>query len=245
MLIKLARRLTFILFFLLSWNLFSNTTSLPYFKAPNPVVPKEEPLSYYGNPLSYKMDDKVYQILRTSKGFHQEGLASWYGADFHRKRTSNGESYDMYAITAAHKTLPLPSYVRVTNLNNGRSIVVRVNDRGPFHCDRVIDLSYAAANALGFIIEGTTKVSIDAMSMPNYEDPVGQYFLQVASLSKPSNAKKLKERLEREYRLPVVMGRITDLYTIAVGPFVNTRKLEQVRYRLAQIGFDKTSPVIR
>ena len=245
MLLFLASRLVFISFFLIPWSAFSLTPNSSYFKNIKPVVPIDEPLSYYGNPLSYKMDGKVYQVLRSSKGFHQEGLASWYGSDFHQKRTSSGEPYYMYAITAAHKTLPLPSYVRVTNLNNGRSIVVRVNDRGPFHCDRILDLSYAAARVLGFMQDGTAKVSIDAISMSNYEDPVGQYFLQVASLSKPSNAKKLKSRLEREFRWPVVMGRVMDLYTISVGPFENKNKLEQVRYQLAQIGFDEAFPVIR
>lgn len=210
-----------------------------------PVVPIDEPLSYYGNPVTYKMDGKVYRVLRSSRGFHQQGLASWYGTDFHHKRTSSGEIYDMYAISAAHKTLPLPSYVRVTNMSNGRSIIVRINDRGPFHSDRVIDLSYAAAHMLGFHKAGTAKVSIDAVSMSSYLDPIGQYFLQVASLSKPSNAKRLKKRLEKEFRWHVVMGRIADLYTIAVGPFDKVEKLEQVRYQLAQIGFDGAFPVIR
>lgn len=216
-----------------------------HLKGIKPVVPIDEPLSYYGNPIHYQMDGKTYRVLRSSKDFHQQGLASWYGSDFHRKRTSSGEIFDMYAISAAHKTLPLPSYVKVTNLSNGRSIIVRVNDRGPFHTNRVIDLSYAAAHVLGFLKAGTAKVSIDAVSMSNYNNPVGQYFLQVASLSKPKNARKLKKRLQTEFRWPVVIRQITNLYTISVGPFDKLQKVEQVKYQLAQIGFDGAFPVIR
>lgn len=209
------------------------------------ILPVDEPISYYGNPISYRNDGKTYHVLKSSRGFRQKGLASWYGADFHRKRTSNGEIYDMYGISAAHKTLPLPSYVKVTNLSNGRSIIVRVNDRGPFHSDRVIDLSYAAASQLGFVHLGTAKVSIEAVSLADYQAPQGEYFVQVASLSMVGNAKRLKRRLEKEFNWPVVLGRISDLYTIAVGPFDQLDKINQVRYQLAQIGFDGAFPVIR
>ncbi|WP_367607155.1 septal ring lytic transglycosylase RlpA family protein [Legionella sp. W05-934-2] len=210
-----------------------------------PVIPIDEPLSFYGNPITYKMDGNVYQVLKSSKGFHQLGIASWYGPDFHKKRTSSGEVYDMYAITAAHKTLPLPCYVKVTNLTNGRSIIVRVNDRGPFHTDRIIDLSYSAAYLLGIIQAGTAKVSVDAVSMANYADPVGEYFIHVASMSIYNNAKKLKKRLEKEFRWPVMMDQISDLYVITIGPFDKLAKLEQVRYQLSQIGFEEALAVIR
>ncbi len=124
------------------------------------AVPKDEPRSKYGNPQSYVVFGKRYQVRETSKGFVQTGIASWYGSKFHGERTSSGETYDMHAMTAAHKTLPLPCYVEVTNADNGRKAIVKVNDRGPFHEGRIIDLSYAAATRLGVAQTGTANVSI-------------------------------------------------------------------------------------
>ena len=125
--------------------------------------PKPEPLSKHGNPESYVVNGTRYFVRLSSHNYHARGIASWYGTKFHGHRTSNGEIYDMYKMTAAHKTLPLPSYVRVTNLENGRHIVVRVNDRGPFYDKRLIDLSYVAARKLGVTGNGTAQVEIDAI----------------------------------------------------------------------------------
>lgn len=127
------------------------------------VVPKVEPKSKYGNPKSYVVFGKRYYTLPFSKGYVEQGIASWYGTKFHGRRTSSGETYDMYAMTAAHKTLPLPTYARVTNKKNGRSIIVRINDRGPFHDNRIIDLSYAAATRLGIVTMGTGLVEVRAI----------------------------------------------------------------------------------
>lgn len=124
------------------------------------AVPREEPISRYGNPESYVVFGKRYRVQKSAKGHVERGLASWYGPGFHNERTSSGEPYDMYAMTAAHKTLPIPTYLRVTNLENGRSIVVRVNDRGPFVRGRIIDLSYTAAWKLDMIKTGTARVEI-------------------------------------------------------------------------------------
>jgi rare lipoprotein A len=129
---------------------------------PEPEV-RAEPRSRAGN-KSYSVLGKRYQVLDSSHGYAEEGLASYYGKKFHGRRTSSQEVYDMYAFTAAHKTLPLPSFARVTNLDNGRSIVVRVNDRGPFHAGRVIDLSYAAAVKLGYRDRGTARVRVEALT---------------------------------------------------------------------------------
>ncbi|MFZ5635871.1 MAG: septal ring lytic transglycosylase RlpA family protein [Pseudomonadota bacterium] len=129
---------------------------------PEPEV-KAEPRSRVGN-RSYAVQGKRYQVRDSAHGYVEEGMASFYGRKFHGRLTSNQEVYDMYAFTAAHKTLPLPSYVRVTNLANGRSVVVRVNDRGPFHAGRIIDLSYAAATKLGFIKQGTARVEVRALT---------------------------------------------------------------------------------
>lgn len=122
--------------------------------------PRDEPRSRYGNPETYEVFGRRYKVMKSAKGHVERGRASWYGPGFHAERTSSGEPYDMYAMTAAHKTLPIPAYVRVTNLENGRSVVVRVNDRGPFVDDRIIDLSYTAAWKLDMLRAGTAKVEI-------------------------------------------------------------------------------------
>jgi rare lipoprotein A len=124
------------------------------------AVPRVEPRSRYGNPPFYDVFGKRYYVLASSSGYVERGVASWYGPGFHKVRTSIGEPYDMYGMTAAHKTLPLPCYVRVTNLQNGRSIVVRVNDRGPFVGNRIIDLSYTAAAKLDMLRDGTAMVEV-------------------------------------------------------------------------------------
>lgn len=124
------------------------------------AVPKDEPRSKYGNPASYVVNGKTYYVMKSSKGFSEQGIASWYGEKFNGRRTSSGETYDMYGMTAAHKTLPLPTYVEIRNLQNGKIIVVKVNDRGPFHENRVIDLSYSAASKLGILGKGTGLVEL-------------------------------------------------------------------------------------
>ena len=127
------------------------------------AVPVEEPLSRYGNPEEYEVFGESYRVMDSSEGYVAEGLASWYGDEFQGRRTSSGEPFDMYLMTAAHRTLPIPTYVEVTNLENGRVAVVRVNDRGPFHSDRIIDLSYVAARKLGIVGPGTAKVRVRAL----------------------------------------------------------------------------------
>ena len=129
----------------------------------NGAIPKEEPVSKYGNPKSYKVMGETYKVKDTSKGYSEVGIASWYGKDFHGKRTSSGTPYNMHDYSAAHKTLPIPTYVKVTNLENGKSINVRVDDRGPFSKGRIIDLSYQAAKDLGVIAKGTAKVKVEAL----------------------------------------------------------------------------------
>lgn len=136
------------------------------------AVPRREPLSRYGNPEKYEVFGKTYRVQRSARGHVERGLASWYGPGFHAERTSSGEPYDMYAMTAAHKTLPIPVYVRVTNLNNNRSVVVRVNDRGPFVGNRIIDLSYTAAAKLEMLREGTAPVEIRVIEPGDDEPPV-------------------------------------------------------------------------
>ncbi len=125
--------------------------------------PVQEPLARSGNAPRYEVFGETYRTLATSEGYEAEGVASWYGREFHGRSTSSGEPYDMYAMSAAHRTLPLPTYLEVTNLDNGRRVVVRVNDRGPFHDDRILDLSYAAAWKLRMLGTGTARVRIRAL----------------------------------------------------------------------------------
>jgi|TARA_B110000967_G_scaffold13220_1_gene12737 rare lipoprotein A len=125
--------------------------------------PKSEPITNAGNKSPYQVFGKTYRVLPTSKGYKATGIASWYGTKFHGRLTSNGEVYNMYGMTAAHKSLPIPSYARVTNVENGKSVVVRINDRGPFHGARLIDLSYVAAMKLGYADKGTAKVLIEVI----------------------------------------------------------------------------------
>nr|VFK02139.1 MAG: rare lipoprotein A [Candidatus Kentron sp. H]VFK02511.1 MAG: rare lipoprotein A [Candidatus Kentron sp. H]VFK05458.1 MAG: rare lipoprotein A [Candidatus Kentron sp. H] len=135
------------------------------------AVPRVESRSQYGNSPFYTVYGKRYHVLLSSTGYVRRGIASWYGRKFHGKRTSSGETYDMYAMTAAHRSLPLPTYVRVTNLENKRQAIVRVNDRGPFHTNRIIDLSYAAAVKLGIARKGTVHVEIHAIDPSQPKEP--------------------------------------------------------------------------
>ena len=156
---------------------------------PEPEV-RAEPRSRAGN-KSYSVLGKRYHVLDSAHGYAEEGLASYYGKKFHGRRTSNQEVYDMYAFTAAHKSLPLPSFARVTNLDNGRSVVVRVNDRGPFHAGRVIDLSYAAAVKLGYRDRGTARVRVEALT----EDDGGDLLASRAPPAADTAMDKLVEQL--------------------------------------------------
>jgi len=166
---------------------------------PEPVV-QALPRSRYGNRSPYQVLGRSYHVLDDASGFVETGIASYYGEKFHGRRTSNQEVYDMYAFTAAHKSLPLPSFARVTNLDNGQSVVVRVNDRGPFHAGRVIDLSYAAAVKIGIHESGLGRVEVRALtprdapfSAPPASGPV--QYLQVAAFSVHANAEQALARL--------------------------------------------------
>lgn len=133
------------------------------------AVPRLDPITRAGNKNPYTVNGKTYHLLPTAKGYREVGIASWYGTKFHGNHTSNGETYSMYGMTAAHKTLPIPAYAQVRNLANNRSVIVRINDRGPFHSDRIIDLSYAAAKKLGYTGQGTARVEVTAIDPLNFQ----------------------------------------------------------------------------
>ena len=219
------------------------------------AVPRIEPRSRYGNPRSYVVDGKQYFTLSSARGFVQRGIASWYGPKFHGRRTSSGEPYDMYKMTAAHKTLPLPTYVLVRNLGTGRKIVVRVNDRGPFHGDRILDLSYAAASKLGIARRGTGLVEVRALEPGTSQRRVEgarqalsersrptRLFVQAGSFQSASNAAGLRARLAAISRLPVRVRRAMSngrvMYRVWLGPASSVEEADQVSHMLGVLGIE-------
>ena len=192
------------------------------------VTPKAEPKSRYGNPTSYEQDGRTYFVLASSNNYKRKGVASWYGTKFHGRRTSSGETYDMFKMTAAHKTLPIPCYAKVTNLDNGKSITVKINDRGPFRKNRIIDLSYAAAHKLGMAQAGTANVEVETITFNDKiaDTPLpagtGERYVQVGAYSNHQTAQKLAKVLDREIRLPVKITSIwrsgKKLYRVRIGP---------------------------
>jgi len=208
-----------------------------------PITAKYEPTSRGGNRNPYTVLGKTYQLLPTNQGYREKGVASWYGTKFHGRKTANGEVYDMRALSAAHRSLPIPTYLRVTNLNNQRSVVVRVNDRGPFHSERVIDLSYGAATMLGFVDSGTAPVLLESIDFPQAAErsDIGTvsdrtHYLQVGAFSNKSAADKLKLRIESWLDSPVEIKRNDNgsdtLYRVYVGPFLQLNLMAQVKEQL-------------
>jgi rare lipoprotein A len=193
---------------------------------------------------------KRYFVLGAADGYVERGVASWYGPTFHGVNTSSGERYDMYGMTAAHKTLPLPTYARVTNLRNGRSITVRINDRGPFVANRLIDLSYTAAAKLDMLREGTTFVEVRALTpgVPDNltrtsETPPPTLYVQVGAFADQGNAQRALTRLQAAgmstafVAPPPPTGDKPSLYRVRVGPISDVTQFDQLAARLAKLGF--------
>ncbi|MBX5460383.1 MAG: septal ring lytic transglycosylase RlpA family protein [Steroidobacteraceae bacterium] len=213
------------------------------------AVPRFEPRSKRGNPPSYVVLGKRYKVLDTAEGYVERGVASWYGPNFHGSLTSMGEKYDMYAMTAAHKTLPLPAYARVTNLRNGKSVVVRINDRGPFAKNRLIDLSYVAAAKLDMLREGTTLVevraltpnNIDALSR-NEETPPQELFVQAGAFAEESNAYRLVQRLKANGIDSAFVQSPLDgkprLFRVRAGPVASAAEFDRLIARLNKLGVE-------
>jgi rare lipoprotein A len=223
------------------------------------AVPRNEPLSRYGNPVSYVVDGHRYYTLRRRTGYVQRGIASWYGTKFHGQRTSSGDVYDLYSMTAAHKTLPLPTYARVTNLQNGRSIVVKINDRGPFHPNRIIDLSYVAAAKLGILANGTGLVEVAAIDPSTPSKPpravhkpatrqASSLFLQVGAFKSKDNATRLsrklhKGRIENIHVVEASSGS-GPIYRVRIGPLDSVDEADRISSQLISQGFGDTQVVI-
>jgi len=201
-----------------------------------------------GNRTPYYVLGKSYEVMPTSIGYLEIGIASWYGKKFHGRLTSNGETYDMYSLSAAHKALPLPSIVRVTNLDNGKKTILRVNDRGPFHDDRVIDLSYMAAMELGFANKGTAPVVVEAIDEQNYPELVHSYseghsttnrsyFLQIGAFSRVQGAETLMQQIQellvmqtRELPVRILQSELATgiLYKVWIGPIDTESEEEKI-----------------
>ena len=206
-------------------------------------------------PGQYEVFGKIYDIMPSSLGYLEIGIASWYGRKFDGRLTAMGEVYDMYAMTAAHKALPMPTMVRVTNLDNGRAIVLRVNDRGPFHDDRLIDLSYGAAWALGFENQGTAPVvveAIDEINYPQLAEHVTQetYYLQAGAFSRRKGAElqmiKVKEALPSDVQIRILMSETADgvLHKIWIGPMASVWEEKRIVERLQDRNLGKPVRVI-
>lgn len=204
------------------------------------AVPREEPLHRFAN-RPYVALGNAYTPQSTRRAHSEEGLASWYGRRFHGKKTASGEPYDMYAMTAAHPTLPIPSYVRVTALDSGKSVVVRINDRGPFHSKRVIDLSYTAAHKLGYIKRGSTRVRVESLDPAAYDTQgealIEGVYLQVGAFSSADNARQLRDRLTRELELDASRTRLVlngSLHRVQLGPYPNDDAAHSDRARVRE-----------
>lgn len=213
------------------------------------AIPKNEPLARYGNHSPYTVLGKTYTVLASSKGYHERGMASWYGSKFHGRRTSSGELYDMHLATAAHKSLPLPTWVQVTNLDNGRKMVVKVNDRGPFHKGRIIDLSYAAAIKLGVDKTGTARVDVRAIEVRTSRRSAVKVadgaFLQVGAFSKRKKAEKLAGKMRAAQLKPVSVKKSRGLYKVWIGPYASKAELEVSAKRVVELGYERPHVVNR
>ena len=216
------------------------------------AVPRIEPRSKGGNKSPYTVRGKTYEVLPTALGYSTIGNASWYGAKFHGHLTSNGETYNMFGMSAAHRSLPIPSYIEVTNLENGRKVIVRVNDRGPFHSERVLDLSYAAAVKLDFVHQGTARVkikSIDPITWNRNRAPQiakGDIYLQAGAFASAASAERLKRRLQgitaQAVKVMLEAERGTDLHKVRIGPFASMLAAEDARSKISVAGLG--SPLI-
>ncbi|MBB5212757.1 septal ring lytic transglycosylase RlpA family protein [Microbulbifer hydrolyticus] len=236
------------------------------------VTPVREPIGVAGNKSPYVVNGVRYRVLKGVKGYSERGHASWYGTKFHGRKTANGEVYNMYALSAAHKTLPLPSYAKVTNLDNGRSIIVRVNDRGPFVPGRIIDLSYTAAQKLGYIDKGVARVEVVALdpeTLPSATESLAvekdaaarkglpedasfklpeNTFLQVGAYSSASQAEEIRGQLAAAFGYPVSVSPVNRdgnmLYRVRIGPIAQQRALAALRESVEEQNFGQPQVVV-
>jgi len=228
----------------------SSPSRLPHQSELKDAIARAEPHSRGGN-KNYRVRGIDYSVLKSAQEFEQTGTASWYGKKFHGHLTSNGEIYDMYAMSAAHKNLPLPTYLKVTNITNNKSVIVRVNDRGPFHQSRIIDLSYSAAYKLDMLKTGTAKVKITAITefgKKNKKASIkiakqkvevntqtqAKHYIQVFATSKLELAKNTANKLSKQYSQMVNYPIKSGVYRIQIGPIFNNTILNKLLVELKQ-----------
>ncbi len=209
-------------------------------------TPTFEAPSRQGN-RSYTLFGQTWHILDDISNYEETGTASWYGEKFHGHLTSNGETYDMYAMSAAHKTLPIPTYVRVTNLQNQKNVIVRVNDRGPFHGDRIIDLSYVAAYKLGMLATGTAPVKVEVLQPPQKNEALAatpplapsnlpEFYIQVHAGSDAKRLQNEAQSIQEKYGVPATTQPNNGLYRVVLGPFA-ANQTDELLEQLRQSGY--------
>ncbi|HLD16321.1 MAG TPA: septal ring lytic transglycosylase RlpA family protein [Coxiellaceae bacterium] len=230
------------------------------------AIPRSLPKSRYGNPDSYVVYGHRYYVLDSAQGYLKRGIASWYGTKFHGQLTSSREPYDMFGMTAASRTLPIPSFVKITNLENGHTVVVKVNDRGPFASDRVMDVSYAAARKLGFANKGTALVEVRAITpgaplladntpssptsaeKPSVKTKAQAIYLQLAAFTKLDTAQELQQRLQKTVNFPIRIQTLshwnTPLYRVQVGPLSDAKETIRLKSYFEEQGFNHLLTVI-
>lgn len=227
-------------------------------RIPN-AKPKVEPLSKRGNPKSYTVFGRRYYVMKSARGYHARGIASWYGMKFHDFQTSNGEIYNVAGMTAAHRTLPLPTYLQVTNLRNGKKIIVKVNDRGPFVNNRLLDLSYVAAKKLDMTATGTAPVSIVAITpgftrlasnnlseqkinKPHHAANKAAPYIQLGLFKQRASAQKLALLVKQWTRSPVNVNTSSihkrHYYQVVIGPLPNSNSLQKLTHKLKLAGLN-------
>jgi rare lipoprotein A len=237
------------------------------------ATPRAEPLARYGNHSPYEVFGRKYYVMQSSEGYRERGTASWYGSKFHGRRTSSGEPYDMHLATAAHKALPLPTYAEVVNLDNGRRVIVKVNDRGPFKDDRLIDLSYGAALRLGMVGTGTARVEVRAIDPATWDGgtrvassgagaggvtgashaapqqtaagPGEATWLQAGAYGRRDGAEELADRLRRADLAPVSINDSDNLFRVWLGPYGSHAEAESVILKAIELGFERPHRVSR
>ncbi len=241
----------------------STPDRLPHPHELKDAIPRDEPKSRGGN-KDYTVLGKHYKVLANADNFQQTGIASYYGNKFHGHLTSNGEIYNMYDMSAAHKTLPLPTYVKVTNLSNNKSVIVRVNDRGPFHDDRIIDLSYSAAYKLDMLKKGTAQVKIESINYltaqrakennkatlaptishfqtPQFAD-AQQHYIQVFATKSIEKAKNTANALAALYQKKVNWLAQDGIFRVQIGPMTSEEEVQQLLQNLRENGYPQAFP---
>lgn len=212
------------------------------------ATPKYEPYSRRGN-KPYTVYGESYNVMNTGQGFTETGRASWYGEKFHGYETSNGEPYDMYSMSGAHKTLPLPSYAKITNLENNKQVIIRINDRGPFHSDRILDVSYAAAYKLGMLATGTARIKLEVIYIGSIAgtssaiasiNDTGNHYIQLVASKDRAKLNKIAKELERKYQVKTRVQPVNNMFRLQLGPIGQAELADKMLNKVKQDGYPES-----